>query len=385
MRDEGLESAVMEADSWPWRRAISWARAGLAAALLMLADWRESAAGAAAVAVFTLFSLTALWSRRLRRWTLPSLLADTALFLLLVDRLGAQHSWLAPVFVWYLMASAVSLHEWREIALVAGVCGTFLAATRGNELVERWPVYLGLPAFALAAGARKRQLQRRLSASLEHAKRLRHEAEEARRAERQRIAADFHDGPLQDCIGLVMRLDLARKRLERDPSQAPRELEELHQLAQSRVQEMRAFLRNIRPLEVERTGLVVALEQTVRDFQKNSPIVASFRHTGQADGIPTEKSHEVVQLVREALHNVQKHAQATRAAVTLAQSQDWLELSVEDNGRGLSFSGSFDLEELETLGLGPKSIMRRVRSLGGDLVLDSRPGRGTRLRLRVPV
>lgn len=382
--ERGLGAVVLEAELWPWLTAASWARAGLAMAVLALADWRVSLAAAGASVVFALYSLAALLSRTVRRAMLPCLLADTALFLVLAHQMALRSAWVTPAFLLYLMGSAASLQGWRETLLVSGVSLVFLAASQWRNMGERWPVYLGLPAFALAASFRKRQLQRRLADGLEQAARFRREAEEARRAERQRLAADFHDGPLQDFIGLVMRLDVARKRVERDPTHVSRELEDLHQLAQSQVQELRAFLRGIRPLEVERTGLVVALEQTAHDFQKNNSIVASFSHSGEANAVSAEKSHEVVQLVREALNNVQKHSQATRAAVTLVQSRGWLELLVEDNGKGLNFSGAFDLEELDVLGLGPKSIMRRVRDLGGDLVLESRPGRGTRLRLRVP-
>lgn len=380
----GLGAVVLEADLWRWLTAASWARAGLAVAVLALADWRVSWAAAGASVIFAVYSLAALLSRAVRRAMLPCLLADTALFLVLAHRMALRSAWVTPAFVLYLMGSAASLQGWRETVLVAGVSLAFLTVSQWRDMGERWPVYLGVPALALAASFRRRQLQRRLAAGLEQSARFRHEAEEARRAERQRIAADFHDGPLQDFIGLVMRLDVARKRVERDPAQVSRELEDLHRLAQSQVQELRAFLRGIRPLEVERTGLVVALEQTVHDFQKNNSIKASFSHSGEANAVSAEKSHEVVQLVREALNNVQKHSQATRAVVTLVESREWLELSVEDNGKGLNFSGAFDLEELEVLGLGPKSIMRRVRDLGGDLVLESRPGRGTLLRLRVP-
>ena len=62
-----------------------------------------------------------------------------------------------------------------------------------------------------------------------------------------------------------------------------------------------------------------------------------------------------------------------------------LEISAEDNGGGFPFSGSFSLEELELLRLGPVSIKRRVRMLGGELQLESKPGQGASLQIRIPV
>jgi len=67
------------------------------------------------------------------------------------------------------------------------------------------------------------------------------------------------------------------------------------------------------------------------------------------------------------------------------RKEDRLEVVVEDNGSGLPFSGTFSLEELELLHLGPLSIRRRVRMLGGDLAITSNPGQGAKLEIRVPL
>ena len=84
----------------------------------------------------------------------------------------------------------------------------------------------------------------------------------------------------------------------------------------------------------------------------------------------------MLQMLREALHNVQKHAGATRVAVAMEKTDRGLEISVDDNGHGFRFAGTYTLEELELLRLGPASLKRRARSLNADLLLESRPGRG---------
>jgi len=93
----------------------------------------------------------------------------------------------------------------------------------------------------------------------------------------------------------------------------------------------------------------------------------------------------VVQMLREALHNVLKHASATRVAVSLERVAKTLELSVDDNGAGFHFSGVYTLDELELLRLGPVSFKRRARALNAEMTLESRPGRGAGLKLRVPI
>jgi signal transduction histidine kinase len=86
-----------------------------------------------------------------------------------------------------------------------------------------------------------------------------------------------------------------------------------------------------------------------------------------------------------ALNNILKHSGATRVAITAARVDHSLQISVEDNGEGFPFTGSFSLEELELLRLGPTSIKRRVKVLEGDLSLESGPGRGSKLAIRVPL
>jgi signal transduction histidine kinase len=100
--------------------------------------------------------------------------------------------------------------------------------------------------------------------------------------------------------------------------------------------------------------------------------------------VAPESGHEILQILREALHNVQTHAKASRVVVSLEQTGKTVELAVDDDGAGFAFSGSFNLDELDLLRLGPASIKRRVRSLGGELALESRPGPGAGQAVRPP-
>jgi signal transduction histidine kinase len=111
----------------------------------------------------------------------------------------------------------------------------------------------------------------------------------------------------------------------------------------------------------------------------------TFLGTNTPVGLPQEVTAEVLQMIREALHNVQKHAGATRVAVTIEKTDRGLEISVDDNGHGFNFAGTYTLEELEMLRLGPASLKRRARSVNADLQLESHPGRGAGLKFRIPL
>jgi signal transduction histidine kinase len=210
-------------------------------------------------------------------------------------------------------------------------------------------------------------------------------ADKARDVERQRIASDFHDGPLQSFISLQMRLEILRKLLERDFQAGMEDLRQLHALAQSQVRDLRAFLHSMRPVDVDGGNLMATARRTAEMFQKESGIPVAFSGTNTPVGLPHEMTHEVLQMLREALHNVQKHAAASRVAVAMEKTERGLEISVDDNGHGFGFAGAYSLEELELLRLGPASLKRRARSLNAEMVLDSRPGRGAGLKFRVPL
>jgi signal transduction histidine kinase len=210
-------------------------------------------------------------------------------------------------------------------------------------------------------------------------------AEKAREQERVRIAADFHDGPLQTFISLQMRLEILRKLMERDSHAGMEELKELQQLASAQVRDLRTFLHSMRPVDVDGGNFVAVARRVAETFQKESGIPVTFVGINSPLGLPQETALEVLQMVRESLTNVQKHAAATRVALSLEKSDKGLEISIDDNGHGFPFAGSYTLDELDLLRLGPASLKRRARVLNAELLLESRPGRGASLKYRIPL
>jgi signal transduction histidine kinase len=182
-----------------------------------------------------------------------------------------------------------------------------------------------------------------------------------------------------------MRLEILRKLLDRDFEAGVQDLKQLQSLAQSQVRDLRAFVHSMRPVDVDGANLIATARRTAEAFQKESGIPVTFLGTNKPVGLPQEMTLEVLHMLREALHNVQKHAAATRVAVEVEKTDRGLEISVDDNGHGFSFAGTYSLEELELLRLGPASLKRRARSLNADLLLESRPGRGSGIKFRIPL
>ena len=375
---------------FPWPRAVGWVRAGLAAAALILAYVRPPDAANLVRAVLVLFlaysGLLAVRGKGLAGLLgLLALFGDTVYFLVLATYGARDLIWLASLFFLYLMMEALIFYTPVQLAVVAGVCTIFCALLPNSAVRLLEPTVVVAGVVACAFGFTRQRQDEKIDGLNEKLKEAQKAAEKAREVERQRIASDFHDGPLQSFISLQMRLEVVRKLLDRDFHAGMEDLRQLQVLAQSQIRDLRAFLHSMRPVDVDGANLVATARRTAESFQKETGIPVTFQGTGTPVGLPPEMTTDVLQMLREALHNVQKHSAATRVAVALEKTDRGLEISVDDNGHGFNFAGTYTLEELELLRLGPASLKRRARSLNADLIVESRPGRGAGLKFRIPL
>jgi signal transduction histidine kinase len=269
--------------------------------------------------------------------------------------------------------------------VIASVCAIFGAILPNRAIRALEPTVLVAGTLACGFAITQKRQKHRMDQLTDRLTEVQKNADKAVEAERQRIASDFHDGPLQSFISMQMRLEILKKLLDRDFQAGMDDLRQLQSLAQSQVRDLRAFLNSMRPVDVDGANLVVTARRTAETFQKESGLPVTFQGTSTPVGLPPEMALEVLQMLRESLHNVQKHAGATRVAVSLEKTDRGLEISVDDNGHGFGFAGTYTLEELEMLKLGPASLKRRARALGADLVLESRPGRGAGVKFRIPL
>ena len=372
-----------------WQRGFGIARLALsvcAIAHLLFGGTEAGWAALLATGIYSIFSVTAVLRVGAWRAGLAALpfVADFSFFLVLSMSRNEAGVWLAAASFALTVLSAAVLRGWRETALGVACAAVSLAVIPSRPELLATAVVAG-GAIALVLAFYITLLRDRLDSAAAQSVHYRALAESVRLDERQRIAADFHDGPLQSFIGFQMRLEILRKLLERNLEAARDELAQIQDLCRDQVTELRAFVRGMRQAETGSAGLSASMRRLVEVFQKDSGIPATFVGAEMAGPEDPEAPLEVLQIVREALHNVQKHSKASRVAVAVARNAGGIEISIDDDGSGFAFGGAFSLEELEVLHLGPVSIKRRVRELGGDLTVESRPGRGASLRIRVPL
>jgi signal transduction histidine kinase len=191
--------------------------------------------------------------------------------------------------------------------------------------------------------------------------------------ERRRIERNIHDGAQQQLVALAVKLRLAESFVGKNDERAHGLLSELHEETNQTLEDLRDLARGIYPPLLADKGLGAALAGQAR----KSPVPV----TVETDGIgryPEEAEAAVYFSCLEALQNVAKYAEATRATIRLAQSDGSLSFEVEDDGVG------FDPDAVAG-GSGLQGIADRLAALGGEVTVRSAPGGGTNVAGRVPV
>ena len=197
---------------------------------------------------------------------------------------------------------------------------------------------------------------------------------QAQEQERARVARDLHDEVNQSLTGLLLRLEAAR---EAAPPELEAELEETKALANQAMRELLSLARQLRPTALDDLGLVAATAGQVEQLG-HGEIEAGFAAEGDFSDLGDDAQLVVYRVAQEALANATRHSGAGAVEARLRRREDGgVELTVADDGRGFAF------DEAEG-GLGIAGMRERALLVGGELTIESRPGRGTSVRLVVP-
>ncbi len=188
--------------------------------------------------------------------------------------------------------------------------------------------------------------------------------------ERNRLARDLHDSVKQQIFAVVMQIGATKILLKRDVNAAEVRLNEAEKLVKQAQQELTSLIRELRPAALEGKGLVTALRELTTDWAQQTDIVANLRVEGtQTLSLTVEEA--IFRIAQEALSNVARHSKTTLAQMLLTTTDDTVTLSVIDNGQG------FDTTRQGSPGVGLLSMRERMKALGGDIQIESTPGKGT--------
>lgn len=199
--------------------------------------------------------------------------------------------------------------------------------------------------------------------------------------ERARLAREIHDTLAQGFIGIITHLEASELNLTDNVPQSRHHLTQAQGMARRGLSQARRVVQDLRPEVLEKSPLPAAIEQVVQGWTQQSGIQAQTTITGTHHHLHPEAETTLVRAVQEALANVQKHAQASSAQVTLSYMDDVLMLDVQDNGIGLANA----TPPLAGGGFGLTAMRQRVSQVGGSLTVESEPGEGTTVVIQIPI
>lgn len=208
--------------------------------------------------------------------------------------------------------------------------------------------------------------------------------ERAGALERARFARELHDGAIQSLIAVEMQLDVLRRQSGAQVPLVNSELGRIQKLLREEVLKLRELMQAMKSFEVNADRLLGFISDTVERFKRETGVSAVFVSELEQVELPQKVCRELARIVQESLVNVRKHAGARNVLVRLALRGGNLQLTVEDDGRGFPFSGTMSDVQFDATGKGPAIIRERVRLLAGELTIESNPGHGARLEVRIP-
>jgi signal transduction histidine kinase len=204
---------------------------------------------------------------------------------------------------------------------------------------------------------------------------------EAQEAERTRLAQEVHDGPARALSNAVFQLDYIERVLDMDPRQARSEIRQLRETVRRELAGVRTFISQLRPPILDEVGLDGALEEAVASARAVIGIPIELELAAPSDGLTNPAKVVALRVVEEALQNVRKHADASRASVrTSHEGGDWI-VVVQDDGHG------FDVAAVAARGrrnFGIQFMRERADLVGARFEVRSRPDGGTVVWLAIP-
>ncbi|RCV90194.1 cache domain-containing protein [Billgrantia montanilacus] len=203
--------------------------------------------------------------------------------------------------------------------------------------------------------------------------------------ERRRISRELHDGINQLLVSARFKLERIDDALGRgDHVDTSSSLAATDRILETAIQDLRRLAYDLRPSVLDDLGLVAALESLCSDLVERRRLQIHFESNIDSRQCQPVLATALYRITQESLHNIEKHADGARQVkVKLVRRRSWVYLEIADDGEGFAWRAGQGHEQGGT-GLGLRNIQDRVDLLGGRLSIEAAPGKGVRIRLKVP-
>ena len=285
-----------------------------------------------------------------------------------------------PWVHWPMRLTLLALGAFALCGGLIGPTASFFPANALNEtlLLNATGIPIAL-LRALCGGAMAFGVTQALSALLDEIEIWLESAEQMQALvdERERIGRELHDGIIQSIYASGLILESARHNVSPNPDQARNQLTSAIDNLNKAIQDIRRYIFDLRG-DMLQDDLETGLRKMLKDFRVNTLLETEFAVSGSDNRrFDAERRQHIFQIAREALTNAARHARARKVAMNLAYGAQAMQLSVSDDGIGLSTVPSGD-------GHGLRNIRERTRLLNGMLDIDTAPDQGLTLVITVP-
>ena len=226
----------------------------------------------------------------------------------------------------------------------------------------------------------KIEAEKKLKQSLGQIRMLTGHLQEVREEERKNIARDIHDELGQQLTILKMDVAWIIKKLQNPDEILIAQLKGLLDTIDGTMKSVRRMCSELRPALLDDLGLIAAMEWQAREFEKNTGIIVELTLPAEALMLVPEIKTGLFRIFQESLTNIARHAQAREVKVNLQEEDKSLVLNIGDNGKGFDTSILNEKSTLGILGMEERSLM-----MGGKYVIEIEPGKGTTVKVTVPV
>ncbi len=213
---------------------------------------------------------------------------------------------------------------------------------------------------------------------------LLHQVVGAQEAERQRIARELHDATGQSLTAIALGLRGIETMLVHHSPAVVQQIREVKSFGINALGELRQIIADLRPPQLDDLGLVAALQWYIQTFENRYSIQTDFVVEGNQVRLPSEYEIVLFRITQEALTNIAKHANASHAAVKFQIYPEQICLTIKDDGCGFNPAQVWPGEGTHP-GWGLLGIRERALLLGGQYEIHSAPGRGTHIRVSIPL
>ncbi len=286
---------------------------------------------------------------------------------------------LAAAYRWGLKASVASASLGILLLFVGETLFAFGFQSPQGPLAEGsdWKGFVARGAYLLLLGFLLGHLA-------EVEKELRVETSQAKAMDRALVARELHDGAIQSLIGMEVQVDVLRRQAAEQSLPMAEELARIQELLRREALNLRELMQQMRPLDIGPEKLLDFLAESTDRFWRETGISASFVSDLDKVLLPPRVCQEFARIAQEALVNVRKHSGARNVVLRFGSRNGFWKLVIDDDGRGFDFVGRFTQAELDAARKGPVIIKERVRSVGGELTIESTRGKGARLEITFP-